>query len=182
MAEEVKRGPGRPRKEASATEDAKQEAKYGQEFGGTSYAGLDEEFERRNAIDERLEDRRPGTMANRETGEAFEDNRKFAGDLGKAANQMVGRAFITENTSPHPALDNPYATVGGVAYPNQGDPKWVEGEGDEVVIKRNYQPFPAKAGDPLPERLQAGTVTRLPHGEAKRLIKQGVAEFTDDDA
>jgi hypothetical protein len=177
MAEEQKRGPGRPRKDAASPEERKQEAKYGDQFGGTSYAGLDEEFERRNAMDERLEDRRPGTQADRETGEAFEDNRKFAGDLGKAANQMVGRAFITENASPHPALDNPYASVGGVAYPNVNDQAYVEGEGDEVVIKRNYQP----AGDPLPARLTAGTITRLPHGEAKKLIKQGIAEFTDDD-
>ena len=32
------------------------------EFGGTSYAGLDDEFERLQAIDERAEDRRPATL------------------------------------------------------------------------------------------------------------------------
>jgi hypothetical protein len=177
MAEEQKRGPGRPRKDAATPEERKQEAKYGQEFGGTSYEGLDEEFERRNAMDERLPDRRPGTQADRETGEAFEDNRRFAGDLGKAANQMIGRTFITENASPHPALDNPYASVGGVAYPNPQDQRWAEGDGEEVVILRNYQP----PGDPLPAKLEAGTVTRLPMGDVKKLIKLGAAQFTDED-
>jgi hypothetical protein len=114
MAEEQKRGPGRPRKEASTPEDRKQEAKYGQEFGGTSYATLDEEFERRDALDERAEDRRPATIANRETGETYPDNRQ----------------------------------------PPQ---------------------------DPLPPRLNAGTITRLPLGEVKRLVKLGVVQFTDED-
>jgi hypothetical protein len=177
MAEEVKRGPGRPRKEAvDGTQD-----EAGMRFGGRSQEHLDENLQRVNEIDERLEDRRPGTLKDRNTGEAFEDNRKFAGDLGKAANQMIGRTFITENTSPHPGLDNPYTAVGGVAYPNPNDQAWVEGDGEEVVILRNYQPFPAKEGDPLPAKLKAGTITRLPRAEAKKLIRQGAAQFTDED-
>jgi hypothetical protein len=171
MAEEQKRGPGRPRKEASTPEDRKQEAKYGQEFGGTSYATLDEEFERRDALDERAEDRRPATIANRETGETYPDNRQPPQDLTQAVNVMTGRAAWLVNDSPHPHLDNPYrdARPDPMADPSQG--------GEEVVILRNYQPH----GDPLPPRLNAGTITRLPLGEVKRLVKLGVVQFTDED-
>jgi hypothetical protein len=158
---------------------ARQEAKLNQEFGGVAYVNIDEQHERLNEIDERLEDRRPGTLRDRETGEAFEDNRKFAGDLGKAANQMIGRTFITENADIHPHITNPYANAGGVAYPNPQDPN-SQGDGEEVVILKGYQPYPEKEGGPLPEKLQAGMVTRLPMKEAKRLLNMGVAKFTEE--
>jgi hypothetical protein len=176
MAEEVKRGPGRPRKDASTVEERKHEAKLGQEFGGTSYSALDEEFERLQAVDERAEDRRPATIANRETGETYPDNRQQPQDLVQAVNVMTGRAAMHINDSPHPHLDRPFVGVLGreptpdpMADPSQ--------EGEEVVILRNYQPH----GDPLPPRLTAGTVTKLPLSEAKKLIKRGVVQFVDED-
>jgi hypothetical protein len=164
----------------SDTDRKRQEGKLGTNFGGPAYANIQDELEQRNAIDERLEDRRPGTLKDNESGEAFEDNRRFAGDLGKAANQMIGRAFITENASPHPGLDNPYTDVGGVAYPNLQDPRTYQ-DGDEVVLQRNYQPPPEKEGGPLPERLMAGSITRLPRKEAKKLVNLGAAKFTEED-
>jgi hypothetical protein len=157
---------------------ARLEAKRGEQFGGTAYADLDDAQARLNEIDERLEDRRPGTLRDRDSGEAFEDNRQFAGDLGKAANQMIGRTFITENPSPHPYIDNP----GPVAWPNPQDPKAASQEGEEVLVLRGYQPHPAKEGDPLPEKIQAGTVTRLDRKEAKKLVNIGAAKFTEEDA
>jgi hypothetical protein len=161
----------------SPSDVARQKAKLGENFGGTAYADLDATQERLNELDERLEDRRPGTLKDRETGEAFEDNRQFAGDLGKAANQMIGRAFITENASPHPYIDNP----GPVAWPNPQDPKAVQAEGEEVLVLRGYQPHPEKAGDPLPEKIQAGTVTRLSRKEARKLVNIGAAKFTEEE-
>ena len=46
-----------------------------------------------------------------------------------------------------------------------------------MVILRNYQPH----GDPLPPRLKAGTITKLPLGEVKKLVRLGVVQFTDED-
>jgi hypothetical protein len=156
---------------------ARQQAKLGEQFGGTAYADLDDAQARLNEIDERLEDRRPGTLKDRDSGEAFEDNRQFAGDLGKASNQMIGRTFITENPSPHPYIDNP----GPVAWPNVQDPKMANQEGEEVLVLRGYQPHPAKEGDPLPEKIQAGTVTRLSRKEARKLVNIGAAKFTEEE-
>jgi hypothetical protein len=161
----------------SPAEKARLEAKRGEQFGGTAYADLDATQERLNELDERLEDRRPGTTKDRDTGEAFEDNRQFAGDLGKAANQMIGRAFITENPSPHPYIDHP----GPVAWPNPQDPKAVSGEGEEVLVLRGYQPPAARDGDPLPEKIQPGTVTRLDRKAARKLVNIGAAKFTEED-
>jgi hypothetical protein len=116
------------------------------------------------------------TIANRETGETYPDNRQQPQDLVQAVNVMTGRAAMHINDSPHPHLDRPFVGVLGreptpdpMADPSQ--------EGEEVVILRNYQPH----GDPLPPRLTAGTVTKLPLSEAKKLIKRGVVQFVDED-
>jgi hypothetical protein len=145
-------------------------AKRGEAFGGMAYTDMDEAQARLNAIDERLEDRRPGTLKDRETGEPFEDNRQFAGDLGKAANQMIGRTFITENPSPHPHIDNP----GPVNWPNVQEPAQAKEEGEEVLLLR---------GIPATEltKHQPGTVLRMPRALAKKYVNMGVAKFTEED-
>jgi hypothetical protein len=175
MAEEQKRGPGRPRKEqpeqagGNDFETRRQEAKQSSEFGGASYVGMDETLDILNQRDERLEDRRPGTLANRDTGEAFEDNRKFAGDVGKASNQMIGRVFITENASPHPGLDHPYP----VAWPNVQDHTQLE-EGEKVVLLRGIMASETTKHQP-------GTIVKLPRAQAKKYVNLGVAKFVEDD-
>lgn len=146
---------------------ARQEAKQGQEFGGTAYADIQAQVDTLNEMDERAPDRRPATIVDQQTQEAAPDNREFAGDMGKALNQMVGRAAITENTDPHPhvtAAENPppVASVHGLAA----------GEGEEIHLLRGYQP------EEGPKR-QAGEVFRLPAREARRLANIGAAKFTD---
>jgi hypothetical protein len=174
MAEEVKRGPGRPRKEDSKPEQndfeaRRQEAKQSDQFGGASYVGMDEQQSRLNDLDERLEDRRPGSLKDRESGEPFEDNRRFAGDVGKASNQMIGRAFITENASPHPHIDNPHPPV----WPNVQDHTRLE-EGEQVLLLRGIMASETTKHSP-------GTVLRLPRAEAKKYVNLGVAKFVEDD-
>jgi hypothetical protein len=148
---------------AQRNDAARQEAKQGQEFGGTAYADIQQQVDAQNEMDERAPDRRPATIVNHETQEAAPDNRQFAGDMGKALNQMAGRAAITENTDPHPHI---------TAAENPAGAGSTQGDGDEVVILRGYQP---NEGDKIP----AGTVTRLPSKEARRLSNIGAAKFTD---
>jgi hypothetical protein len=59
---------------------ARQEAKQGQEFGGTAYADIQAQVDTLNEMDERAPDRRPATVVDQQTQEAAPDNRQFAGE------------------------------------------------------------------------------------------------------
>lgn len=131
------------------------------------------DIDRRNEFDERAPDRRPATVVdvtNPDEVVLAEDNRQFAGDVGKALNQMVGRVAVTENTEPTreplPAGANPRAP----AVPLGGSD-----DGDEVVLLKGYQP------NETAPKLQAGRVVRLPAREARRLVSltPPAARFTD---
>jgi hypothetical protein len=185
MAEEQKRGPGRPRKEQgepvqqSDFEARRQELK-GQEGVAAGLAmgrlGLDEQHQREVDLDERLEDRRPGTLKDPETGEPFPDNRRYPGDIGKAANQMAGRAFITENASPHPYLDDPLRQVPGGPIPRASTMELggQEDDGEEIVLLKGIMATELTKHQP-------GTIIRRPRKEAKDLVNRGVAKFTEND-
>lgn len=129
------------------------------------------EIEDRNDRDERAPDRRPATVVDvRNPDEVVmaEDNRQTPGDLGKALNQMVGRVAIAERTKleiePLPAGANPRAPAVPAA----------QGEGDEVLLLKGYQPEEG-------EKLRAGTIARVPSREARRLtsLSPPAARFTD---
>jgi hypothetical protein len=129
---------------------------------------VQEQVDQLNAIDERRPNWRPATVLNIDTGETAPDERRFAGDEGRALNQMVGRAAITENTDPQPHITrvlNAPPTVDPYNRP--------PGEGDEIKLLRGYQ---QTEGEP---KRQAGEVIRVPGKEAKRLVNLGVAKFTE---
>jgi len=154
---------------------ARQQAKEGSEFGGTTYAGLQEQVDQLNEIDERRPDWRPATIVSHETQEPAPDNRRFAGDEGKALNQMVGRVAITENTDPHPSItlaNNPPVVPDLHNRP--------QGEGDEIQLLRGYQPDDGQGASQGTKRVQ-GEVIRVQSREAKRLVNLGVAKFTEND-
>src|SRR5215213_183890 len=142
---------------------ARQQAKEGSEFGGTAYAGLQEQVDQLNEIDERRPDWRPATIVNHETQEPAPDNRQFAGDEGKALNQMVGRVAITENRDPQPAVtraNNPPVVPSLHNLP--------AGEGEEVQLLRGYQPDDGQGANQGIKR-QRGEILRLPAKEARKL-------------
>jgi hypothetical protein len=156
-----------------------EEAKRGSEFAGPSYEGVQETLDRINAFDERAPDRRPATVLSIDTDPVTvaEDNRQFAGDQGKALNQMVGRAAITENHDPMPSVtlaNNPPPVANPVgAY---------AGEGDEVQLLRGYVPADAQVGaDGQATKRLKGEILRLPSKEAKKLVNIGAAKFTEAD-
>lgn len=176
MADEVKRGPGRPRKDEGASRAAEPEHIM------RGFATLNDQVKHvANEVDERLPDRRPGTTIDLDGPDghvAAEDNRAPAGDLGKAANQMAGRVFITENSDPlpartvretMPAVESPFGAFEG---PKEN--------GMEVQLIRGYQPG-NDAGPTGPKR-QPGEILSLPQKEAKRLINLGAARFPEDAA
>jgi hypothetical protein len=160
---------------AKRTEDARQRAKEGSQFGGVAYVGLQEQVDGLNAIDERRPDWRPATIVDHETQEAAPDNRQFAGDEGKAINQMVGRAAITENTDPHPHITR--ANNPPVIPDIHNRP---QGEGDEIQLLRGYQPDEGQGAGQGMKRVP-GEVIRVPSREAKRLVNLGAAKFVEAD-
>lgn len=149
------------------------EAKQSEDFGGASYVGLQDQVDAVNEIDERAPDRRPATIVDLQTQETAPDNRQFAGDMGKALNQMAGRAAITENTDPHPGIT---AAENPPTVPNLNGLS--AGEGEEIRLLRGYQPDDGQGSGQGIKR-QAGEVMRVPSKEAKRLVNMGAAKFTD---
>ncbi len=178
MADEPRRGPGRPRKdEARPASDAQPEHIM------RPFVALNDQVKHvANEVDERLPDRRPGTVVDLDGPEghvAADDVRAPAGDLGKAANQMDGRVFITENADPLP-MRTARETMPAVASPYgafQGAPA---SGGMEVQLLRGYQPG-NDDGPQGPKRVP-GEVLSLPAKEAKRLINMGAARFPEDAA
>lgn len=146
-------------------------------FGGTAYEGIQDQIDAVNAIDERAPDRRPATVTDITGPELVvaDDNRAFSGNLGKAVNQMAGRAVITENHDPLPqvtAANNP------PVVPNpQGAP--VADEGDEVQLLRGYVPRDAVLVNDQGVKRVKGEVVKLPKKEARWLVNEGFAKFTD---
>lgn len=152
---------------------AETEAKRSAEFGGGAYVRLEQQFEDEQALTEYKPDWRPGTVVDLNTQEPAPDNRQFAGDTGRALNQMVGRAAIVENHDPQPHItraNNP------PPVPNlHGLPA---GEGDEVQLLRGYQPDEGQ-GEAQGIKRAKGEVLRVPTREARRLVNLGVAKFTE---
>lgn len=157
-------------------EAARQEAKQGNEFGGATYVGLQDQVDQLNAIDERRPEWRPSTIIDHNEQTPAPDDRQFAGDVGKSLNQMVGRTAITENTDPHPhitAANNPPIVPDLHNLPT--------GQGDEIQLLRGYVPADAEmvAGQGI--KRQAGEVLRLPAKEARKLVNMGAAKFMETD-
>jgi hypothetical protein len=133
-----------------------------------------QQLDQLNAIDERKPNWRPGSILSVETQEPAPDERKFAGDAGKALNQMVGRAAITENNDPQP-----YLTAAQNAAPTVDLHGRPEGTGTQVRLLKGYQEPAAKDGDALPPKRQSGEVIRVPDNEARRLVNLNIAKFTE---
>jgi hypothetical protein len=160
----------RAAREAEKNRNAVEAAKQSGEPFATVAPTVQEQIDQQNAIDERKPNWRPATLVNADTGETALDERRFAGDEGRALNQMVGRAAITENTDPQPHITR------ALNAPPTVDPfNRPPGEGDEIKLLRGYQ---QTEGEP---KRQAGEVIRVPGKEAKRLVNLGVARFTGTD-
>lgn len=160
---------------AAERDRAENEAKQTTEFGGSAYLRQQHQLDDLNAIDERKPNWRPSSIVNIDTQEPAPDDRQFAGDEGKALNQMVGRVAITENTDPQPAVtraNNPVVVPSLHNLP--------AGEGEEVQLLRGYQPDEGQGATQGIKR-QKGEVLRLPAKEARKLVNLGAAKFTETD-
>jgi hypothetical protein len=174
MADEIKRGPGRPRKD---TGDAGLEPRGFEAIAQTTQDSI----EALNAADERAPDRRPATPVNvmADPIEVAPDNRQQAGDMGRALNQMVGRAAITENHDPLAGL-TAARTVPAIANPAGAFE--AERGGTEVKLLRGYQPEDENSrlhGQGI--KRMPGEILTLPDKEARRLIRLGAATYPDED-
>jgi type II secretory pathway pseudopilin PulG len=160
----------RAAREAERNRSALEAAKQSGDVFGTQAPLAQEQQDALNAIDERKPNWRPATVLNLDTGETAPDERRFAGDAGKALNQMVGRAAITENNDPQP-----YITAAQNAVPTVDLHNRPEGQGTQIRLLKGYQ----EPGDPLPPKRQPGEVVRVPDMEARRLVNLNVAKFTE---
>lgn len=152
------------------------EAKQSGDFAGAAYAKLQDQLDDLNAMDERKPDWRPSTIVDINTQEPAPDNRQPPGDLGRAVNQMTGRAAVIENHDPLPHVtraNNPPVVPSLHNLP--------AGEGDEIQLLRGYQPDEGQGGAQGVKRVK-GEVIRVQGREAKRLVNLGIAKFTEVDA
>ena len=164
----------RMRREAERFEERKQrldEATTGDPpAGGSSLleADIEDQREQVAARDERRPEWRPATVAGfDDKGNAYViDERRPPGDVGKAQNQMAGRAAVTQEMRPDAYLYTEEARV----VQNPHGP--LLGQGTEVRLLNGYQP------EEGPKRLK-GELVSLPDKEARRLVNIGKAKFTD---
>lgn len=164
----------RAAREADRNRDAIEAGKQSGDPFATVAPMAQEQLDQLNAVDERKPNWRPATLLNADTGEVAPDERRFAGDEGRALNQMAGRAAITENADPQPHI-----TMRENAPPTADLHNRPQGTGDELRLLRGYQEPAANEGDPLPPKRQAGEIVRVPGSEAKRLVNLGIAKFTE---
>jgi hypothetical protein len=163
----------RMRREAERSEERKQRldaATTGDAANGSALleADIADQREQVAARDERKPEWRPATVAGYDDkGNAFVvDERRPPGDVGKAQNQMTGRAAIAQEMRPDAYLFTEEARV--VQNPNGP----LQGQGTEVRLLNGYQPEEGL------KRLK-GEVVSLPDREARRLVNIGKAKFTD---
>jgi hypothetical protein len=153
------------------------DAKQGEQFGGAAYEGMQAQVDELNRIDERRPDWRPATIVNHDTQEMAPDDRGFAGDVGKAANLMVGRAWITENHDPLPGV----TAAENLPVTQNVHGAYDGGSGEEIQLLRGYVPADAELVNGQAVKRQRGEVLRLPSKEAKKLVNAGAAKFTETD-
>jgi hypothetical protein len=163
----------RMRRESERSEERKQrldQATTGDAQTGSALleADIEDQREQRAARDERRPEWRPATLAGYDDkGNAFViDERLPPGDVGKATNQMTGRAAIAQEMRPDAYLHN----EDGRTVQNPHGP--LQGQGTEVRLLNGYQP------ETGPKRLK-GELVSLPDREARRLVNLGKAKFTD---
>jgi hypothetical protein len=163
----------RLRREAERSEERKQrldEATTGDAPTGSALleADIEDQREQQAARDERRPEWRPATLAGYDDkGNALvRDERRPPGDVGKALNQMAGRAAITQEMRADAYLFTEEARV----VQNPHGP--MQGQGTEVRLLNGYQP------EEGPKRLK-GELVGLPDREARRLVNIGKAKFTD---
>ena len=166
----------RLRQEAQRSEERKQrldQATTGDNpAGGSGLLEADIEDQRKQLAerDERKPEWRPATVSGfDDKGNAYVvDERRPPGDVGKAQNQMAGRAAVTQEMRPDAYLFTEEARV----VQNPHGP--LQGQGTEVRLLAGYQPEEGA------KRLK-GELTSLPDREARRLVNLGKAKFTDID-
>lgn len=164
----------RMRQEAQRSEERKQrldQATTGDNPAGGSgllEADIEDLRKQQTERDERKPEWRPATAAGLDDkGNAYViDERRPPGDVGKAENQMAGRAAITQEMRPDAYLHTEEARV--VQNPHGS----LQGQGTEVRLLAGYQP------EEGPKRLK-GELVGLPDREARRLVNLGKAKFTD---